>query len=202
MRAFYAVGLPTHVQLEFARRAGCRVRKISRVGREGEWNSGQLIHSHSCRNGDCRHLDNLHSSLAHDVASDYLGSLTIDNKLAKAGLAPIDNRTHGRVEVYNGGQDVVDAAGCASATCRNIDSTEASVGLGEPGTTVVAPAIGNAIFAAVGVRLRHLPIRPAAVLQALTSQRRSTDTFPCGHQTNFERVMEATGRSGYDQHTS
>ena len=50
-----------------------------------------------------------------------------------------------------------------------IDSTEAPVGLGEPGTTVVAPAIGNAIFAAVGVRLRHLPIRPAAVLEALTS---------------------------------
>src|SRR5262249_49953748 len=43
--------------------------------------------------------------------------------------------------------------------------------LGEPGTTVVAPAIGNAIFAAIGVRLRHLPIRPAAVLEALASQR-------------------------------
>ena len=52
-----------------------------------------------------------------------------------------------------------------------IDSTEASVGLGEPGTTVVAPAIGNAIYAAVGVRLRHLPIRPTAVLNALASQR-------------------------------
>ena len=48
-----------------------------------------------------------------------------------------------------------------------IDSTEAPVGLGEPGTTVVAPAIGNAIFAAIGVRLRHLPIRPATVLKAL-----------------------------------
>jgi CO/xanthine dehydrogenase Mo-binding subunit len=52
-----------------------------------------------------------------------------------------------------------------------IDSVEAPVGLGEPGTTVVAPAIGNAIFSAIGVRLRHLPIRPAAVLEALASQR-------------------------------
>ncbi len=51
-----------------------------------------------------------------------------------------------------------------------IDSAEAPVGLGEPGTTVVAPAIGNAIFAAVGARLRELPIRPAAVLAALTQK--------------------------------
>ena len=49
-----------------------------------------------------------------------------------------------------------------------MDSAEVPVGLGEPGTTVVGPAIGNAIFAAVGARLRHLPIRPAAVLEALT----------------------------------
>jgi CO/xanthine dehydrogenase Mo-binding subunit len=50
-----------------------------------------------------------------------------------------------------------------------VDSAEVPVGLGEPGTTVVAPAIGNAIFAAVGVRLRHIPMRPADVLAALGS---------------------------------
>jgi isoquinoline 1-oxidoreductase subunit beta len=52
-----------------------------------------------------------------------------------------------------------------------VDSTEVPVGLGEPPTTVVGPAIGNAIFAAVGARLRHLPIRPAAVLEALAHPR-------------------------------
>ncbi|WP_332765397.1 xanthine dehydrogenase family protein molybdopterin-binding subunit [Phenylobacterium sp.] len=48
-----------------------------------------------------------------------------------------------------------------------VESPEPPVGLGEPATTVVGPAIGNAIFAAVGARVRHLPIRPDAVLAAL-----------------------------------
>lgn len=48
-----------------------------------------------------------------------------------------------------------------------IASDAAPVGLGEPATTVVAPAIGNAIYNAVGARVRDLPIRPQAVLKAM-----------------------------------
>ena len=48
-----------------------------------------------------------------------------------------------------------------------LPSSEVPVGLGEPATTAVAPAIGNAIFTACGARLRHLPIRPQAVREAL-----------------------------------
>lgn len=48
-----------------------------------------------------------------------------------------------------------------------VDSAEVPVGLGEPATTIVGPAIANAIFNAVGARLRHIPIRPEDVLAAI-----------------------------------
>jgi isoquinoline 1-oxidoreductase beta subunit len=35
--------------------------------------------------------------------------------------------------------------------------------MGEPGTSAIAPAITNAIFAATGKRLRKLPIDPAVL---------------------------------------
>jgi nicotinate dehydrogenase subunit B len=40
-------------------------------------------------------------------------------------------------------------------------------GAGETSITVAAPAIGNAVFDATGVRLRQIPFTPARVLAAL-----------------------------------
>jgi len=40
-----------------------------------------------------------------------------------------------------------------------LESTEFPTGLGEPPFNPVAPAIGNAVFAASGIRVRDLPIK-------------------------------------------
>jgi isoquinoline 1-oxidoreductase beta subunit len=39
-----------------------------------------------------------------------------------------------------------------------VDNSETPGGLGEVGTAIAAPALGNAIFAATGIRLRSLPV--------------------------------------------
>jgi isoquinoline 1-oxidoreductase beta subunit len=40
-----------------------------------------------------------------------------------------------------------------------VKSTADPGGIGEPGTTALAPAVLNAVYAATGVRLRKLPIK-------------------------------------------
>jgi xanthine dehydrogenase molybdenum-binding subunit len=46
-------------------------------------------------------------------------------------------------------------------------------GIGEPGLVPTAPAIANAIYDAVGVRIRDLPITPEKVLRALQEKARA-----------------------------
>ena len=42
-----------------------------------------------------------------------------------------------------------------------------ATGVGEPAVNLIAPAISSAIFDATGVRIRTLPLLPAAVKAAL-----------------------------------
>jgi isoquinoline 1-oxidoreductase beta subunit len=46
-----------------------------------------------------------------------------------------------------------------------VESAEAPGGIGEPGTSAIAPALANAVFAATGKRQRKLPIDAAALKQ-------------------------------------
>ena len=43
-------------------------------------------------------------------------------------------------------------------------------GVGEPASTIVGPAVANAIYNAVGVRVRHMPITAEAILEGLKSK--------------------------------
>jgi CO/xanthine dehydrogenase Mo-binding subunit len=45
-------------------------------------------------------------------------------------------------------------------------------GMGESGIVSIAPAVGNAIFRATGVRIRELPLTPERVWRALKEARR------------------------------
>ncbi len=52
-------------------------------------------------------------------------------------------------------------------------------GIGEPGLVPTAPAIANAIYDAVGIRLRELPMKPEVVLAALMEKRGAETPAGC-----------------------
>jgi CO/xanthine dehydrogenase Mo-binding subunit len=48
------------------------------------------------------------------------------------------------------------------------DATKPSSGVGEPGAVAISAAIANAVFAAVGARVRELPMTPERVRAAMS----------------------------------
>ncbi|MBI4608238.1 MAG: xanthine dehydrogenase family protein molybdopterin-binding subunit [Candidatus Rokubacteria bacterium] len=51
-----------------------------------------------------------------------------------------------------------------------VESTEPPTGIGEPGVTVVAPALSNAVYDATRARVRSVPFLPERVLEALRAR--------------------------------
>ena len=56
---------------------------------------------------------------------------------------------------------------CIFVEKEDADGPFGAKGMGEHPLVAVAPAIGNAIYDAIGVRLRDLPFMPEKVLSAL-----------------------------------
>ena len=50
------------------------------------------------------------------------------------------------------------------------DGPYGAKGIGEPGLVPTAPAIANAIYDAIGVRIKELPITPERVLDAIKTK--------------------------------
>jgi len=74
---------------------------------------------------------------------------------------------------------VVEADGCQKLTMEGMAKggelhpiQKSFGGMGEPALTSIAPAIANAIFDAVGVRINTLPITPEKILKALREKKK------------------------------
>ncbi|HLQ38310.1 MAG TPA: hypothetical protein VK348_10935, partial [Planctomycetota bacterium] len=60
---------------------------------------------------------------------------------------------------------------CIMLSVANGHTNTGAVGLGEPPSVAAPAAIANAVFNAIGVPVRHLPITPDKVLVALSQRK-------------------------------
>ena len=99
------------------------------------------------------------------VKSQIEGSALWGMSLALFEKAPLEN---GALQASNfGDYTPMRMSQMPDLDISVIASNDPASGCGEPGVTVVAPAIANAIFNAVGARVRSLPITAEAVKAAI-----------------------------------
>jgi isoquinoline 1-oxidoreductase subunit beta len=99
------------------------------------------------------------------VKSQIEGSALWGMSLALFEKAPLEN---GALQVSNfGDYTPMRMSQMPDLDISVIASNDPASGCGEPGVTVIAPAIANAIFNAVGARVRSLPITAEAVKAAI-----------------------------------
>jgi len=67
------------------------------------------------------------------------------------------------------------------------DGPYGAKGIGEPGCVPTAPAVANAVYDAIGVRIKDLPITPEKVLAAI---REKKGLDPCGQQVGQDDAQE------------
>ncbi|MCG2745997.1 MAG: xanthine dehydrogenase family protein molybdopterin-binding subunit [Desulfobulbaceae bacterium] len=76
--------------------------------------------------------------------------------------------TRGRVEQSNfDNYEILRLKEMPQVKVYIIKNDEPPGGIGEPGVPPIAPAVANAFFAATGIRLRALPMTPAAIKEAV-----------------------------------
>ena len=84
--------------------------------------------------------------------------------------------THGRCEAFMCGHieqgnfndyRILRIDEMPSIEAHMIPSAEDYGGIGEPGTSIVQPAVANAVFAATGVQLTRMPIDAALIAKAV-----------------------------------
>jgi isoquinoline 1-oxidoreductase beta subunit len=99
------------------------------------------------------------------VKAQIEGSALWGMSLALFEKAPLEN---GALQVSNfGDYTPMRMSQMPDLDISVIASNDPASGCGEPGVTVIAPAIANAIFNAVGARVRSLPITAEAVKAAI-----------------------------------
>ena len=88
----------------------------------------------------------IRSAVVYGLSAVLKGEITVKN---------------GRVEQTNFHQyDVLRLDETPSVEVHVVASTEAPGGIGEAGVPTLAPAVGNALFALTGKRIRKLPVKP------------------------------------------